>query len=146
MTPETLARRYAAGPLVAWHEAGHAVIAHRLGYRVERVHVAYARDQGQTDIAPAYDPLNRALITLAGERAERRSVSWLDGIEALGGGADDRRALQLALEELDDWSEAELVEKVDDMLRDDWRALKRLARRLDDAHVLGGPEVAELLA
>jgi hypothetical protein len=144
VSPETLARRYAAGPLVAFHEAGHAVVAHRLGYRVERVHVGYARDSGQTDIAPAYNPLRRALITLAGDRAERRSVSWLPGMEALGGD-DDRRQLQLARDELPDWSLAELVERTDDMLRDNWRALERLARKLQDVSTLTGQQVAELL-
>jgi hypothetical protein len=145
MSPATLLDRYAAGPLVAWHEAGHVLIAHRRGRQVEHVGVGFARDEGETRVRPIYNPLDRALVLLAGERAERRSICWSREFEQLGGSNDDRRGLALALEELPDWTLAELVEKVDDMLRDDWRALETLARRLDEARVLDGSELAALL-
>lgn len=146
MTPATLARRYAAGPLVAYHEAGHALMAHLRGRRVERVHVGHARDSGATSLAASiYDPLDRALVLAGGERAERRSVSWLPEFERLTGRSDDRQHLALALEELPDWTLAALVERVDAMLRDEWAALDRLAKRLDDVRVLSGDEVAAIL-
>ena len=146
MSPATLARRYQAANLVGWHEAGHALVAHLRGRQVERVHVGYARDSGETSIASAiYDPLDRALVLLAGDRAERRSVSWLSGMEALGGG-DDRAQLALALEELrGDWTLAQLISKTDDLLRQNSAKLERLVRRLDTSSIVRGPEVAELL-
>jgi hypothetical protein len=145
MSPGTLLRRYAATPLVAWHEAGHALVTHRRGRRVEQVQASYARDSGETRIHPIYDPLDRALVLLAGERAERRSVSWEPDFEELNGSADDRRGLVLALEELPLWSLDELVDKVDDMLRWDQAAPERLARRLDEKVTMSGAEAVAIL-
>jgi hypothetical protein len=145
MSPETLLRRCAATPLVAWHEAGHALVTHRRGRRIKRVQASYARDPGETRIHPIYDPLDRALVLLAGERAERRSVSWEPDFEELNGSADDRRGLVLALEELPLWSLDELVDKVDDMLRWDQAALERLARRLDEKVTMSGAEAVAIL-
>jgi hypothetical protein len=146
VTPETLARRYMAGPLVSFHEAGHCLIAHRLGRQVERVHVGFARDQGATRfVSEIYNPEHRALVLLAGERAERRSFSWLPDFERLDGSREDREGLAWAMKELPGVTEAELIERVDDVLLWDSLALERLARRLDDVRVLTGAEVAELL-
>jgi hypothetical protein len=146
MTPATLARHYRAGPLVAYHEAAHAVVAYRLGRRVERVGLGYARDSGQTDIQPTWDPRERALICLAGERGERRSVSWLDSFEGLQSSSEDRRGFEAALAELGPgWSEAMLTAEVDGLLADRGWRLDELARRLDSERVLDGPVVARLL-
>ena len=146
MTPATLERRYRAAPLVAHHEIGHAIIAYRLRRRVDRIVVGHARDSGQTDIQPTYDPYTRARILLAGERAERRSISWLDGFHDLHRGSEDRRGVDDALAELGGaYTVAELVDEVDERLRDDWRALKELATLLDRERVLDGAAVAAML-
>jgi hypothetical protein len=145
VSPATLERRYAAGPLVAYHEAGHAIIAHRLGRRVERVALGFVRDSGQTDLQPTYLPRSRALIALAGERAERRCLSWLDEFTDLHHGSEDRRVADEALAELAGVTVAELVAEVDQLLRDDWLVLKQLGRLLDRERVLEGAQLLEAL-
>jgi hypothetical protein len=136
------------GPLVSYHEAGHAVIAHRLGRRVERLSVGMLRDTGETRIAATYDPHVQALVFLAGERAEMRCISWLPGFTDLHRGSEDRRGADAALASLGGCCRVEdLVAEVDERLRNDWLALERLAKLLDrEQRVLSGAQVAELLA
>ncbi len=69
---------------VGWHEAGHAVVAHRLGYRVwmierERTWTGYPITS--TDQQP---PLSDdwALVTVAGYLAEDRALGNVDPAEA----------------------------------------------------------------
>jgi len=146
VSPAELERRYRDGPLVAYHEAAHAIVAHRLGRRVERVAIGMVRDSGETRIQPTYLPRTQALIALAGERGERRCFSWLDSFADLHRGSPDRRLADEALASLGGVTVAELVAEVDARLRDDRQPLNVLARMLDRSQrVLDGAAVAELL-
>jgi hypothetical protein len=146
VTPATLQRRYTAGPLVAYHEAGHALIAHRLGRKVRRVVVGHARDSGQTDIVPTWDLHDAAMIFLAGEVAERFSISWLDGFDDLHQGSEDRMGAAAALVDLGGCcTVADLFGEVAERLRRDQARLRDLAVLLDRERVLDGQLVAAML-
>jgi hypothetical protein len=82
--------------LIARHEAGHAVAAHRLGRRLHGIEVftepVWIKDCGcwcgaLTDIASANDPESDAIIALAGPLTQRLFI---------GSGHDIRRARHAA--------------------------------------------------
>lgn len=158
-TPEELPflmlthRYYAAHPptpeRLAWHEAGHAVVAHRLGYRVvEIVRLGPLRwETGSYPQLPYSD--HSHLITVAGYLAEARAMGRVDPGEAwrvaveveerYGYGPEERRAYVEAVEER---ALAILVEH--------WAAVEQvaaLARLLDqDREVVAGDELDTALS
>ncbi len=146
---EILTRRfYAAHPLtaerLAWHEAGHAVVAHWLGYRV----VAIVRVEPLHWEVRSHQPLPHSdhlhLIIVAGYLAEARAMGRVDPAEASRVayqvedlycyGPHERRAYVKAVEEralailVEHWAEVEQV--------------AALARLLDqDREIVAGDEL-----
>lgn len=144
---EALERRCRADPLIAsYHEAGHAVVGHRLGLKV----VELRRDVGtggecrfdHWQIA-ATEPWRHAMVALAGQVAERMAPGWVAGMERFSG--DDRDIARSLV------GEAELpalTEQVTETLSH-WRRrgqLERLAVELERHSVLSGERVAAILA
>jgi len=115
---------------VGWHEAGHAVVAHRLGYRVSMIERdATWTGNPRTYIEPPPQGSDHwALVQVAGYLAEDRAVGNVDPEEACevaemaeqrhGYGPSDRRAFVEAVEKLSlailvsDWSAVEQVAKL----------------------------------
>ena len=96
---------------VGWHEAGHAVVAHRLGYRVwmiEREETGTGYPITATDQQPRWSD-NWALVKVAGYLAEDRALGNVDPAEAWevaemaerlhGCGPSERRTFVEAVEE-----------------------------------------------
>jgi len=137
----------------AYHEAGHAVVAHALGLRVETVSVLEDEeslgrasiplpegfqpdDQGEGSV----DLMERQLTaTLAGAAAQR----MFTGEDADLGGNDERGALSLLMSLGETSEEMSAVADAADgraeaILREEWVAVEALAERLLEAGELTG--------
>jgi ATP-dependent Zn protease len=135
--------------IVAYHEAGHAVVALALGRPVQRVSILPDRERlgtchfGKAVFRPSEDWLEReALIALGGLAAEARFT----GVYALDGAARDRRYVaELALQRTGDARKAErlerrLLSKTEYLLarEENWRAVARIAAELVRAGAISG--------
>src|SRR4029453_35181 len=105
VTTRTPQQYYADHGLVSYHEAGHCLVAARLGWELKGGRIGYGRDEGSPTMARPYtDPWERLCVLVAGEMAERVSVSWNDRLANLSAG-DDQRGIRDALAELG-WPDA----------------------------------------
>lgn len=117
---------------VGWHEAGHAVVSHRLGYRVwkiEREGTETGYPNAATDRQPPWSD-DWALVKVAGYLAEDRAVGNVDPGEAWavaamaeslhGYGPSERRAFVEAVEE-----------RALAILIANWGAVERVARLVE---------------
>jgi hypothetical protein len=146
VTPAALARQYRSSVIVEWHEAGHGVTAHALGWQVGAVEVGFARDSGCTSMVRGYtDPWERLCVLVAGRMGERRAPAWDERLAGLGGADDDQAGIAAALSELG-WRSAEPAEaEVDAIFTDRPGRLRRVAEALRSRRVLTGGELAELV-
>lgn len=111
---ELLTRRYFADhPLtperLAWHEAGHAVVSHRLGYRVVAIEWIGPLHWATLPHRPMPFSKHFHLMMVAGYLAEARAMGRVDPAEAshvafeleerYGYGPEERRAYVEAVEE-----------------------------------------------
>ena len=149
--------------LTAYHEAGHAVMAHLCGQRITRVEIvgddehagscsALRPSPVETPAADAAVPTAaieaRILCVCAGLVAEAevsRSESWDEGRDDLD------EAVRLAMKVVGDCERVipflEMArEHAADLLRRHWVAVEALAERLVESRVMAGAEVRKMLA
>lgn len=119
---------------IAYHEAGHAVIAHVLGLRVQSVTVGGANHCAVLTAGAATDA--RLYVYAAGPAAHSiySRLSLDDAIIALGAG-DHEMMMQLT----DDTSHYYNMARR--MCRDEWHAIKAVAELLLQRHNLTGDEI-----
>jgi hypothetical protein len=147
MTRQDLAAAYRdTRGLVEYHEAAHTLVAHRLRLPIRRVEIGRVCDSGYTQLARSvYDPHKRLCVLVAGRIGERLAPAWDDRLDGLSAG-DDERGIADTLAELGRTSAADAETRVDLILLDHRRALRRLAKALIDRRSLDGAEVAAIVA
>ena len=127
----------------ALHEAGHAVIAERLGLRVEKVTLAPPLTTLLEDV-PENARTRYAVLALAGDAAERRAMPDEPVVCPADRGLA-RRALvldsPLATETRFDIAEA----RAEALVRECWSSILRVTETLARSCALSGDEVRALL-
>lgn len=137
---------------VAYHEAGHAVISHMLGYEVEHVSIAEAEDsRGRVWHAPIPDEMRQyievadvldmqyepwlmmhAIVSMAGFAAQRR---YFPGADEYAATSDREHWRELALFACDDGDEVNLWEqrlqiRTASLVEKLWPQIERVAHAL----------------
>jgi ATP-dependent Zn protease len=128
---------------VAWHEAGHAVIAAVLGSEIKTVSLNDAIVLERPRHVTVDDGLNGAIIALAGPITEMRRFNYkeLERCWASGWSGDLANARQRYAGNL-----GEAFRRADHLLRRHWRAVERVADALLARGELSGAEVRRLAA
>lgn len=138
---------------LARHEAGHAVVAHVLGFEVLAVStVPTARNDGRTTFAWSVDPgVGQVAVSLAGEMAQTRPSAHLrpDGGLPVGD-LLDAQALALSVAMIEDRNPSTVLDEAMDVARrildENAAAVDALAARLwPDPVTLPGPEAVAVI-
>lgn len=150
-----------AGDLMAlaYHEAGHAVMAHILGVGIKTVRIEPENHDGQTEVIQSPQHWrDHVTLLLAGGRAEFRydpvrsktshaSVGDSGRIQTCLGnhvdpsGMSDLEEKDRKIEELD----TELTTKCQQIIDDNWPAVKALAKELFAMHKICGARATDII-
>lgn len=150
--------------LLAHHEAGHAAVAHALGFRLKWVRIDTDADNGETALLEGEEPsaFKHALILLAGGRAEHALDPGCLG-RRLSTALDEARLTNILSDRLsqkyrgpfkDQHYVDGLSERMDERLaahcarlvRDLWPAIQMLAAELREYHDLTGERATAILS
>jgi predicted nucleotidyltransferase len=109
---------------VAYHEAGHAVLAWVLGSQVRSVVIYSDGSGGETQTAPATEQEGRFIICFAGSAAQRR----FGRVEAWHAYSDLGNAIKLAeTHEISEDRASELIGKAHELVAEHWANIERVA-------------------
>lgn len=135
-----LCRRYSSQyPLtperVAWHEAGHAVVSHRLGYSVRMIErypdgSAHTFTDQQLILSD-----NWALVTVAGYLAEDRAIGHADPGEAWDVAEVAEKIYRLGPDERKAYVE-EVEKRCSAILEENWAEVEQVARLAESKPVV----------
>ncbi len=122
----------------AYHEAGHAVAAYRLGLIVDTTTVVPNKENGTLGTSRSEDFGGREdiIVLFAGFEAERRYNPKADKGCSCG---DDTRAEDI-LSLHPDWTEAELRSEAAQLVESQWREISAVAEALAEFRILNGDE------
>lgn len=137
----------------AYHQAGHAVAALVLGYEVQSMNASEGDERGQTAIPGLHlmEASDRVRTILAGAVAEelviysdRMHSRSFEELLRWSGDEMDELSLWPALRTFGGERQAagvRLLNETDALVRQNWRAIERLARRLEGQYSLSRNEI-----
>ena len=127
--------------LVAYHEAGHAVVAWAMGYRV---HSAHVKAEGGCECVCA-DPVEgegKFILCFAGPAAQRKHGTY----ETWHGGHDLARAVEIGDRfSVSDDRVSKLIDRAHELVAEHWPSVGRVAEALIERGALDAVEIEALL-
>jgi ATP-dependent Zn protease len=131
----------------AFHEAGHAVVAHCLGHQVVELHVSNDDESGRTTVSAPTTVIEKATFIFAGMAAQ---TIWKVPSKHLAGGGDLTNFLNLVAKEglSDDERDAlrlKAYERANIILHAHRAEVEAVAARLMEHGQMDGPQFLEVM-